>query len=378
MSDKGFPFWSEDWARAQQQFWDSWASLARAGGGQPSPARDPWSEALQQWWQAVSPAAPDPVQEFYDHLVRQGRGFLQFTEQLRRMLTEAAGTAPAADDWRQAVDQAMEGMRKLFPGAREAGGNGASDDMVRQMLAFWELPMDTWQRTASVATGLPGDFLEAFKGGMPRASDAGVRDQLERFLSVPGLGYTREHQEQAQRMGRRWLAYQEALQEYAEQFGRIAQGSLERLREKLMGLAGAEKGPERLRDLYDLWVDACEEAYAEVVAGEEYAQAYGRLVNALMALKHQGQLLADESAGALGLPTRREVDCLEARMQEYRREVRALRGALEAEGRPAASAAPEPPAPPPSAPVRSGAAAPAKRAPAKKKRATPKAKQGDA
>jgi hypothetical protein len=35
-----------------------------------------------------------------------------------------------------------------------------------------------------------------------------------------------------------------------------------------------------LREIYDLWVDCCEEAYNDIVFTEQYQDAYGHLINA--------------------------------------------------------------------------------------------------
>jgi len=51
---------------------------------------------------------------------------------------------------------------------------------------------------------------------------------------------------------------------------------------------------------------------------------HGQLVNALMALKHQGSRMIDEVAGAYNLPTRGEMDTVHRRLQRTRRENHAL------------------------------------------------------
>jgi class III poly(R)-hydroxyalkanoic acid synthase PhaE subunit len=84
-----------------------------------------------------------------------------------------------------------------------------------------------------------------------------------------------------------------------------------------------------LRALYDVWVDSSEEAYFALVATDAYAEAYGRMVNKLMALKKHGRNMVDEVVGAMGLPTGHGLNTLHQRQQELRREVVALRRELE-------------------------------------------------
>ncbi len=73
-------------------------------------------------------------------------------------------------------------------------------------------------------------------------------------MSVPGVGYTREAQEQAQRGARLLLDYERALQEYTQLHSKAGIDSLERLSKKV--IEGAEKSREikSLREIYDLWV----------------------------------------------------------------------------------------------------------------------------
>jgi regulator of replication initiation timing len=82
--------------------------------------------------------------------------------------------------------------------------------------------------------------------------------------------------------------------------------------------------------------------YAEEVQSAEYARLHGELVNAQMAFKQRMSVIVDETLGALNMPTRSELRTLQDRVQETRRENKALRKELDVlkkqiAGRPAAS-----------------------------------------
>ncbi len=369
MADDPLTDWTTNWLQAQHRYWDAWQQLSSLGTPQPEARKDPWSEALDQWWKAVSPAAPDPVQGFYDQLVQQGKQFIRTSETLRRSLMPDGGVPP--NNWATTVESSLNALRDLF--AQGVPGKGKDKDnreALHQMFSFWELPVDNWQRTASVLCGLPGDALGAFKSGSdPGDGTEMFQEQVERFLSAPGLGYTREHQEQHQTFMRALMAYQAAFQEYNEQFTRIATNSVDRFRETLLAKGGDDDTITTLRGLYDLWVDVCEEVYAEQVFTEEYSAAHGKLVNALMAVKLQGRTMVDEAVGTFGLPTRREVDSIEKRLQQLRRELHAMQPATAPANAPAAGPSPPPRAEAP--PAARKAAAP-KGAAVKKKAATRK------
>ena len=166
-----------------------------------------------------------------------------------------------------------------------AGSPADMTQAMRGLMPFFELPLETWTRTVSGFSVLPGDFLQALKPeGLRQATDE-VHDQIGRFLSVPSVGYTREWQDQNQRGARLVLDYQRASQEYLNAHARLGVDTIERFSKRVMERAETGQEITSLREVYDLWVDAGEAAYSEFVLTEEYAAIYGRLVNALMALK---------------------------------------------------------------------------------------------
>ncbi|MDQ3731071.1 MAG: class III poly(R)-hydroxyalkanoic acid synthase subunit PhaE, partial [Pseudomonadota bacterium] len=86
---------------------------------------------------------------------------------------------------------------------------------------------------------------------------------------------------------------------------------------------------ESLREVHNLWIDSCEQAYANYVVTDKYVGVYGRLVNSVMALKRHGTMMVDQVLSAMNMPTRSEVDTLHRRLQETRRESKVLRAELD-------------------------------------------------
>lgn len=307
MSDSGF--WNNDWMETQQKYWQAWTNMNQNAMGMRKPAASPWENALDHWWQAVSPAAPDAGRDFMGKMLEQGKTFFRMAEELGRNL----GEEPGAKNWSQVLDKTFTDMQRAFSNGPQRG-----DDAMHKMMAFWEMPFDNWQRMASSLSLTPGDALR----NMPHDQ---VKEQLNRFLSAPGLGYTREEQGQYQELTRRGLEYQKALQDYMEFFSNLGIKSVERVRGKLGELGEEDKTIDSARSLYDLWVSSCEEVYAEQVMKPEYAQLHGELVNTLMALKQRMSVMVDEFLGAMNMPTRSELRTLQDRLQETRRENKALR-----------------------------------------------------
>jgi class III poly(R)-hydroxyalkanoic acid synthase PhaE subunit len=160
---------------------------------------------------------------------------------------------------------------------------------------------------------LPGDFLEDLKPeSLERVTD--------KFLSIPGVGYTRESQEQLQEGIRLWSNYQKVNMEYNHAMNAVSLKALDNMRIKIIDMAEHGKEINSLREIYDLLVDCNEAAYAEFTRTEVFSDLYGRLTNALMAVKHHGRHIIDEIQSALNMPTRRGMNTLQKRQQEMRRE----------------------------------------------------------
>ena len=124
--------------------------------------------------------------------------------------------------------------------------------------------------------------------------------------------------------------------------------------------------------MFDLWIEAAEESYADVALSDQFREVYGGFANAHMRLRAALQQEVEQVSERFGMPTRSEMDAAHRRIAELERAVRRmLRGA---QAKPAAASAPKPDAGPApvaaaSAPPRAAAqpttppeAAPAKRA----------------
>lgn len=321
----GFDAWNVDWMKAQQQYWDAWRALAaKAPGatpdflGRPSPWS--WSNGIDQWWQATGAAMPaGDMRDYWERTVTQGKSFCQFSEvmmQVTRSITEAA---KAGEDWRKRLQEQFDGLKRVFT---ESGADAAHK--WRGFMAFSELPLDTWGRVASMFSMAPGDALKNLRGAVFEHLDQKFHAEVDRFLSVPGVGYTREAQQEAQTATKLLLDYQRVHQEYCAAHAQLISAALDRMLQRIQSLADRGETITSLRQLYDLWVDVGEEVYAEFVMQPEFSSLYGRMVNALMAVKRQGREVLDEVLGALNMPTREEIDTVLERQQALRRQVRAL------------------------------------------------------
>jgi polyhydroxyalkanoate synthase subunit PhaE len=352
-------FFNDNWLKLQQQYWEGLTDMGRRAMGLDAPRQNPWEAAMDQWWKTVSPAANDPARAFMDRLVEQGKAYFGTVERFTGGLTGGLTGANGANAGWDALTRIFDDMQRAFS---SGFGGTEADSAMRRMLGFWEMPLDNWQRMMSSLTPMmPGDLLR----NMPHGQ---MTEGMDRMLSAPGLGYTREEQAQYQDLMRRNLDYQRAMQEYMGFFGKLGVKSVQRLRDFMQTRAASGEPIDSARALYDNWVGCCEAVYAEEVSTPEYSRIHGQLVNAQMKVKQRMSHLVDEALGAMNMPTRSELRTLQDRMQEARRENKRLRRDLDGIKRQLLDRAATPAARPPAMPIASSApAAPKKKASVRKK-----------
>lgn len=238
--------------------------------------------------------------------------------------------------------------------ARMAPGGASAQDFAAE-----------WKRTLGATA--PNPFASAFAAmggdGMQGldAWNAAVAPWLEAarreggaLLGLPAFGLGREHQERLQALAQAQLEYARREGEFNLLMLRALERAHALFSAKLVERSAPGKALDSARALFDLWIDAAEEAYAEVALSPEFRSAYGALVNAQMRLRQGVQREVEQAAAQFGMPTRTEVDAAHRRIAELERALRRMR-----DGDGGATPAPSARKPRP-------AEAPAKRTPAKK------------
>lgn len=188
-----------------------------------------------------------------------------------------------------------------------------------------------WMQQAAVAmTGqgsqLSSSSMPAFAGwpGPGATSPVGL-DALRGLLDTPAFGSTREQQARQQALLRALLDHQQASARYQELVARAQAQGAERLQRKL-----AEPGlrVDTLKAMYDLWVDAVEEAYAEIALSDAFREAYAAQGNTQMRVRQLQQQQVEQWCRETGVPTRSEVATLGQRLQALRRELRRMQASI--------------------------------------------------
>jgi hypothetical protein len=287
---------NSDWQSLSRQYWDAWADATRkAFGAKPDEAasdKTPWHEGLEQWSRMFdAQKAGDAQSEVVERMLAGARSYFA----LLQSLVERSATGSAdPGGWSEAVRESFN-----FPGADAA---------------LFDNPL------ARALRELAGQGAKGFEQMMEAMQPA--MKEARALLDLPTFGYAREHQQHYQRMAKAWLDYQQETNHYNALIARASRRAFEVFEDKLAERGEPGRQIDSVRGLYDLWVDAAEEAYAEIALSDEFREVYGALVNAQMRVRQNVQREVERVAIDLGMPTRTEIDSMGKRLHALHRDAK--------------------------------------------------------
>ncbi|KAA0068768.1 poly(R)-hydroxyalkanoic acid synthase subunit PhaE [Rhodanobacter sp. T12-5] len=276
----------------------------------------------------------DPANDFirdYQSLAQQS--WDAWTRQLQQQQPQPAAANPfftsptAATSGNDTLERTLAGLKGYFDWMQGAALNGAAAQ-----------PVDWRQQLQQLFGGASQPFAQAF-GGIDSAGAEGFARQWQSWMQAaqhggfgdlpgahgptPAFGQDREQQMKQQAMAAAVLESLQASARYQALIQRSNAQAMQRLQDKLAERAEPGRQIDSLKALYDLWVDAAEEAYAEIALTDEFREVYGNMVNTQMRVRQMQQQQTEQFCQQLGMPTRSEVSSLGERLQALRREFRA-------------------------------------------------------
>lgn len=282
---------SKGFEDGMRRHWDAWAQ-AMQGQGATSAADFPWRESIEQWTRLVTTDTPPEVQALGERFQHQASDWLSTMQQVAaRFAGRDTNAAEVAGAWRDAVQgQGDDLLRWMLEAAR--GSNALNDQ--------------PWIRDFARAaqTGFGGDWLNS-----------------------PAFGPGREHQARWQALLKIQQDYQTRAETYVDSIRAVLDEAFKRFEAKLTEHESSGSQLTSARAMFDLWIEAAEDAYTKMALSDEFQRIYGELANAQMRLRAASQSELERACEAMGVPTRSEMDTAHRRITELERQIRRLMAA---------------------------------------------------
>lgn len=278
---------SNDFAALARQYWDLWGDALR--GAAP---------------QTGFEGGLSGVRSSLDDWMRQAGGQTGFGGVLEHFNRQSR-------DWFAQMQQVA---------AQFAGRDHRASDVAQA----WRDAFGTSHPFDGLLQGMRGPGLENFMQWSETTAPwlAGMRSEAMNALGLPAFGFAREHQERLQALGKAQIRMQEAQDAYATLLSKISKDAFDVFELKLAEREEPGRQITSVRALFDLWVDAAEEAWAENALSKEYLHVFGDLANAQMQLRAAAQAIGEQSAQTLGMPGRTELDSAHRKIAELERQLR--------------------------------------------------------
>ncbi|MFI8716619.1 class III poly(R)-hydroxyalkanoic acid synthase subunit PhaE [Stenotrophomonas sp. NPDC077464] len=331
MSTAGSGHDAGDFEALARQYFSAWGDALRHAavpGAGDGAAPGSWQQTIEGWAQLMSAPGNRQSEDAVHRFREQAGGWYGTMQQVAaRFAGQDASSADIAQAWREAVEGQGDGLLKwMLQGARGHTQPGGPD-----LLGLLER----------------------------------LQQELGPWLQSPAFGPGREHQARWQALLRAQQEFQGHAGDYVDQIKQALDDAFALFEQRLAEHEQPGNQLTSARALFDLWIEAAEDAYAKVALSEPFQQVYASLGNAQMRVRAGAQQEVERLCEAVGLPTRTEMDAAHRRITELERLVRRL----------AAAAGPAPaPAPAAARPVKKAAKKAAK-TPAAKPAARPRARK---
>lgn len=321
--------WPADFEQLSRQYWTAWNEMLRSGRMAGSPGFVPgmqgmpgfgmpgampgfgsmpgmgmpglglggmtggmpggWRDAMAFWNNAAMGIPDHGVRNVADRMNAQASTWWGEMQKLAAQLSaQNADAADIARQWRDVMD---------------GQGNQAVLDMFKGLQGTESHSVEAWYDSAR-------PWIESW------------RREAQSLLGMPTFGLTREHQQRMQALMQSQVEYQDRLSAYNALLLKASQDAVSVFETLLAKHEEPGKQLTTTRALFDVWVDAAEQAYAKIALSQEFRSAYGEMVNAQMRLRQQVQGEIEQLCGVFGLPTRTEIDAAHRKIAELERMLR--------------------------------------------------------
>ena len=287
--------WNTGWANFQNNQFDSLASFFQPNTSAIGFGQDPLLQSMNYWWNSNHQAPPTDQFDMLNKMLNQSKSLYFLGDQFSQILNSMSGQKQGKKAWKKNLEQQFELMKESFI--------NQTDQLDESFSSEWYTAQNAWESMLNV---LPG-FTE-LKNGIFKDTD--INEYIEKYMSMPGLGLSRELQEKVQRCLLSYKRYQEESETFKNAMTEVAVRAMDLLKNKLIEHSKKDDKIDSLKQIYDLWVDCNEECYAEYTLTEDYSKKYGDLVNSMMLYQKDYAEVMEDCYGALNVPSKKDYDDL--------------------------------------------------------------------
>lgn len=276
------PFNTESWQAAQQQFVHNFFKLQK-DTWQTFAAQKAWQETFDSAWQNLNKAtslnpSSELSQKLFQQFLQQTQSYVQLQENFLHKLQDLTAFSNNENLWKSWAHYLQQQMQQISQA---------------NLLDNWQL--------------LGDEFLQNMQTQVARLQDLQAQQP-------------EDWQARWQRSQELWQAYQEAQKAYMEFFNHIGINAADLLQARLQ--QDSEHPTNDWRAAYDAWIDAGEEAYAQAINTEEYAEINARVINSLLQWKLHNRGLMNDLLATLNLPSYGDIQRLQAKIQHLQAQKR--------------------------------------------------------
>lgn len=315
MSDKKQKTDEIDWIEFQKKYLDAlmaFNSPSSFSNNNNSFGNSFWNNALEHWWNSLKSGSNIENEALFEKVIEQSRNYYFMGEQFSNLI-EGLSALKNKKDISSFINkkfQELEAMLSQTP----------ADFSWSSFVDACEMPYEAMKQNAS--SNMFG-FSNLFESINPEIKK--VRDQ---FLSMPGIGYSREIQDKLQKLLKLGAIYQDTYNEHQSVMTRLNHDALELMRKKILHMTKKGEDFNSMRQIYDLWVESNEKVYADYAFTKEYSELNGRLVNSQMAFKKLSHEVTEDILTAMNMPTTRAMSDLERRHYDLRKKIKSMESEL--------------------------------------------------
>ncbi|MBF0125627.1 MAG: class III poly(R)-hydroxyalkanoic acid synthase subunit PhaE [Magnetococcales bacterium] len=318
--------WMTGWNDLQKKIWEDWSDVTQNSWAKNFQTDNPMNffrEGMSRWPGISSPQTPEAAA--MRHAMSAMESFMRMGREVFKTFQNLPEGVNPGSEWTSQLDKIIQNAKELFTksgnsflGGLNPMGNMGNMGNNEDLAALWNRPMKAWNDFLTTNPAFSNDIMRSMLTGQS------MEEMMNKFLSMPGLGYNREKQEKMQEGMRLGLEYRKASEEFQVFMTKANNRALDLLHRKLLELAAENKPLQTMRDLYVLWVDCSEEANAEAVTSKEFNALNARMMNALVRVRQHMGGMVDDGLATMNMPTRRELDSAHKQITSLRRRVQAL------------------------------------------------------